>query len=522
MAVLRRNMFRGGGYAHRGTGITTGLTPVRGYANGGKISGTGGLLDWDENDPDVIAGKQMTEDRPSASQAGIINDYEDYLKLLKRVSPSERKPFNKWKAASPALLALGSKLLSGKSYQGGWSGGLDILGQAAGAAVPGIAQAAEARREYDAADPEADLRMKALEMAIENQPDPDKPETFTGKELVTGKVPVIENGINTGKFETVKATRLVGNQGTVMYKDSQNNTLENFVPSLDPATKPDDPLVGQFKNEKFITKDNPNGIVSAQFVYDKDEDRWKWMYNNPVDNEFEEMPMVGSEEISITGTPGDYEPSENKARVDLQKSEINTRNALGVINRTIDFISENPAANTIIGSVASFTSETLNEVQAAFNAMGIGKLESPSVLDVNNPEYQEIFNSPSFLQLGEASAIAKSKLLTIAYMVAAAEDQTGKALSDKDVAKFMKIAGVEYGKGKTMVAVLNSVKENLGAKYTNKHNVYARDYEGINPVDPDYILNPIGSKPNKLVDPTTLTPNQDTEVKSIIDAVEGN
>ena len=31
------------------------------------------------------------------------------------------------------------------------------------------------------------------------------------------------------------------------------------------------------------------------------------MYNNPVDNKFEEMPMVGSEEISISGTPGDYE-----------------------------------------------------------------------------------------------------------------------------------------------------------------------------------------------------------------------
>jgi len=522
MSVLRRNMFRGGGYAHRGTGITSGLVPVRGYANGGEITGTGGLLDWDENDPDVIAGKQMTMDRPSASQAGIINDYEDYLKLLKRVSPSERKPFNKFAAASPALLALGSKLLSGKSYQGGWSGGLDILGQAAGAAAPGIAQAIEARREYEAEDPEADLRMKALEMAIENQPDPDKPETFTGKELVTGKVPVIENGINTGKFKDIKATRLVGNQGTVIYKDSQNNTLENFVPSLDPATKKDDPLTGQFKNEKFITKDNPNGIVSAQFVYDKDEDRWKWMYNNPVDNNFEEMPMVGSEEISITGAPGDYEASENKVKINLQDSEIATRNALGVIDRTINFISENPAANTIIGSVASFTSETLNEVQAALSVMGLGTLESPDVLDVNNPEYQEIFNSPSFLQLGEDKAVAQSKLLTIAYMVAAAEGQEGKSLSDKDVAKFMKIAGVEYGKGKTMVAVLNSVKENLGAKYTNKHNVYARDYEGINPINPDYILNPIGSKSNKLVDPLNPTAEQKTEIQSIIDAVEGN
>ena len=128
---------------------------------------------------------------------------------------------------------------------------------------------------------------------------------------------------------------------------------------------------------------------------------------------------------------------------------------------------------------------------------------------------------PSFLQLGEAKAVAQSKLLTIAYMVAAAEGQTGKSLSDKDVAKFMKIAGVEYGKGKTMIAVLNSVKENLGAKYTNKHNVYARDYENIKEIKPDYILNPIGSKSAKLIDPLSPNPEIDKATQDMIDAVEG-
>ena len=32
-------------------------------------------------------------------------------------------------------------------------------------------------------------------------------------------------------------------------------------------------------------------------------------------------------------------PSENKVKINLQDSEISTRNALGVIDRTIDFIS---------------------------------------------------------------------------------------------------------------------------------------------------------------------------------------
>ena len=187
MAVLNRKLFnRGGPVSSRGVGITSGL--VKSYKHGG--------LHFED----------------------IKADAETYYDLLKGSTP-ERKPFNRLAAASPALLELGGKLLSGRSLQGGLGGGLDILGQAATASAPGFAQAIAARQEYDAADPEADLRIKALEMAIENQPDPDKEETFTGKELVTGKIPVIENNVNTGTFETVKATRLVGNQGTVMYKD---------------------------------------------------------------------------------------------------------------------------------------------------------------------------------------------------------------------------------------------------------------------------------------------------------------
>ena len=60
MAVLNRKMFSRGGFAHRGTGITTGLaTPKRGYVDGpgsyqgvGESSlptGTAGLLELDSN-----------------------------------------------------------------------------------------------------------------------------------------------------------------------------------------------------------------------------------------------------------------------------------------------------------------------------------------------------------------------------------------------------------------------------------------------------------------------------------------
>ena len=135
MAVLNRKLFnRGGPVSSRGVGITSGLVPR--YSHGGSIG----------------------------------EDAEEYYELLRGATP-ERKPFSRLAAASPALLELGGKLLSGRSLQGGVTGGLDILGQAATAAAPGFAQAIQERREYDAADPEASLREMALQMALEKDDD---------------------------------------------------------------------------------------------------------------------------------------------------------------------------------------------------------------------------------------------------------------------------------------------------------------------------------------------------------------
>ena len=143
MAVLNRKLFnRGGRVSSRGVGITSGLVPR--YSHGGPVS----------------------------EHTSVIDKYKDNFEMLQSLGITpERKPFSKLAAASPALLELGGKLLSGRSLQGGVTGGLDILGQAATAAAPGFAQAIQERREYDAADPEASLREMALQMALEKDDD---------------------------------------------------------------------------------------------------------------------------------------------------------------------------------------------------------------------------------------------------------------------------------------------------------------------------------------------------------------
>tara|TARA_A100001515_G_scaffold111598_2_gene92629 strand:- start:749 stop:2842 length:2094 start_codon:yes stop_codon:yes gene_type:complete len=160
MSVLNRKLFnRGGRVSSRGVGITSGLaSPVRGYKIGGNVV--------DEN---LVASAPSST--AGTTSTGFGDAFEKNLETLRGLNiVPERKPFSKLAAASPALLTLGANLLSGGSYRGGLPGALDILGQATAAAAPQFAQAIEAKRQFDATDPEAGLKQMALEMALKEKP----------------------------------------------------------------------------------------------------------------------------------------------------------------------------------------------------------------------------------------------------------------------------------------------------------------------------------------------------------------
>ena len=133
----------------RGVGITSGLVdkPVQKFAIGGNVA------------EDFASNLEM-------------------LRSLDLVKP--REPFSKFDAATPALLNLFAGLMSGKSYQGGLGGALDIAGQALGSSTPLFADAIKARQEYEATDPEAGLKNIALELALQDKDKgPSKLKTST-------------------------------------------------------------------------------------------------------------------------------------------------------------------------------------------------------------------------------------------------------------------------------------------------------------------------------------------------------
>jgi len=344
MSVLRRNMFRGGGYAHRGTGITYGLdTPKRGYVDGpgsyaGKISGTGGLLDWDENDPDVIAGKQMTEDR-KFEDSRINKLFEQQQRLLQSIRPPTQE-FSKWEAASPALMTLGAALMSGKSFQGGFAGALDITGQAFGAAAPQFSEALAARRKAKAAErsEQFQLDLQAYGTATDMLAAEKLAEATLAKNL-----PVFKHK---GTFEEVytyptdpnakgyvadkaglKVNRIIainareGKTGTE-YGDEQILSEEPYIDNTPPTATS--------KNILFKTGSKANSTAGAVVFNDG-----RTMYYDPLNTNADENGLVNVNEYD-----GEFEFYTSQTQ-----------------DKKSDFLSKNDISD-ITGSIATF-SETL-------------------------------------------------------------------------------------------------------------------------------------------------------------------
>ena len=110
MSVINRPLFTNPNFISKGTGITSGLD---------------------------------TED----NRLGQL--FEQQQKLLQSIRPP-RQEISKFESASPALIALGAGLMSGRSFQGGFGGALDILGQATAGALPLANEALATRRKAKA------------------------------------------------------------------------------------------------------------------------------------------------------------------------------------------------------------------------------------------------------------------------------------------------------------------------------------------------------------------------------------
>ena len=126
----------------------------KGFANGGPaISGTGGLLD-DDTVTNTGYNPNLDPARPEVFMGTTIPSLDVLMQRNLPVAQSifgePAEPTPPLERAAPALLSLSSALLAGKSYRGGLSGALEILGGALQEATPAISDAAALKRAEEA------------------------------------------------------------------------------------------------------------------------------------------------------------------------------------------------------------------------------------------------------------------------------------------------------------------------------------------------------------------------------------
>ena len=301
MSVFNRKLFNNQLYQSKGTGITTGL-------------------DAEDNRLNQL--------------------FEQQQSILQSIRPPTQE-VSKFEAASPALIALGAGLMSGRSFQGGFGGALDILGQATAGALP-LANEALATRRKAKADERAEQFQLDLQaygtatdmLAAEKLAEAKKLEDAavfkhkgTFNEVFTYPTDPQADG-----YVEEKAGQKVNRIVSISAKETPTGTVygdENILseePYIDET-----PPTGTAKNILFKTGSKAND-TSAAIVYNNG----RTMYYDPTNPDADENGLV-----NVAGYDGEFELYTSQTTD--KKSDFLTKNDISKITNNIATFSETMA-----------------------------------------------------------------------------------------------------------------------------------------------------------------------------------
>ena len=206
----------------------------------------------------VLSRKLFNGNKPSSKNNGIVSGFDDdndselqqlideRKKVYQDILPAPTE-VSRLSAASPALLALGSALLSGRSLQGGIPGALEILGQGVGASAPLFGEALRTRRAAEQAN-------------IQRQFDIDLAALKSAEDILATR-------------EAAKTKGTPGTPKKIFYKNpnfDENNVVSDENPRY---------ITSQIRkgtDNKFRVLDNtPNSETFGELIL---EDDWKFGY----------------------------------------------------------------------------------------------------------------------------------------------------------------------------------------------------------------------------------------------------
>lgn len=172
----------------------------------------------------------------------------------------------------------------------------------------------------------------------------------------------------------------------------------------------------------------------------------------------------------------------------LNNKQIGVKNYRDLVNEAISIYNENPNVNTLAAEGTRILSGIRSEFDALLDISGINLAEDTSRAKLLNIDTYE----SAFEDIALENAALKPLYLSLALSQAQAEaEQLGKALSDKDVERFIRQQGGQYGNPRFATEILRRNANRLTNQFKNEYEVRTGNEFDVE-FDPILEFNPNG------------------------------
>jgi hypothetical protein len=159
------------------------------------------------------------------------------------------------------------------------------------------------------------------------------------------------------------------------------------------------------------------------------------------------------------------------SKVTEQQAAVETFNDSSI--RLLEILSENPNANTFAAAAARFGTNVAQEVAALRDQLSGKQWDiEDGVLDPSN--YEE-----SFSGLAQSSAQTKSLFVGLAFQAAAASNQEGRSVSNRDIERFLGQIGANNADPGLVAASIKETARQVNGGFLNNYKAAnGQDFDG--------------------------------------------
>ena len=223
------------------------------------------------------------------------------------------------------------------------------------------------------------------------------------------------------------------------------------------------------KKLDFLQRVMPDGNV--QTIKVDEQGNFYNLQNAPITIGPDERLVEGS---SLTGSGEDIGIT-NVEATRMRDAEVATRAFVETATDAMNLLIEQPDINTFVGSAAALVNNLETEAKAIANSLGVS-------FDNNliNPSSY----SSQFDRLGIQQPRMRSMITSLAFQAAAAQGQSGRDISNADIARFINEIGANSSDPRAFAQTLNDVTNRTTRRFGIEYETRMRKpYEGsFNPL----------------------------------------